>query len=124
MSERNKEILKEYIEKVWNAGDVTIIDQFVHPDYFARGLRLDGTLKGFEGVKQNVLGTREAVKNLKVTFKDIIAEGNKVASRIVITGVNADSGKNITIDEIMIHEFIDGKIKKVWSIGSEQKEAD
>ncbi|MGY5857995.1 MAG: ester cyclase [Candidatus Thorarchaeota archaeon] len=122
MSERNKEILIEYIEKVWNDGNVSLIDQFAHPDYHARGLRLDGTVNGFDGIKQNVLGTRDTIVGLKVIFKDIIAEGNKVASRIVITGTNVESGRNVIIDEMMIHEFVNEKIKRVWSIGSEQKE--
>ena len=124
MSERNKEILKEYVERVWNNGDVSVIDQYAHPDYFAKGLRLDGILEGFEGIRQNVLGTREALRDLKVTFDDIIAEGNKVASRIVITGINVETGKKVYVDELMIHEFLDGKIKRVWSMGSEQKELD
>ncbi|MHA1135361.1 MAG: ester cyclase [Candidatus Thorarchaeota archaeon] len=122
MSERNKEILIEYIEEVWNNGNVSVIAQFAHSDYHARGLRLDGTIDGFEGIRQNVLGTRDALVGFNISFKDIIAEGNKVASRIVITGTNAETGKNVTVDEIMIHEFVDGKIKRVWSIESEQKE--
>ena len=124
MSERNKEILKEYIERVWNNGDVSVIDQYTHPDWFSKGLRLDGTLEGHDGIRQNVLTTREALKNLRITFKDIIAEGNKVASRIVITGINSETGKRVYVDELMIHEFADGKVKKVWSMGSEQKELD
>jgi predicted ester cyclase len=124
LSERNKEILKEYIERVWNNGDVSVIEQYAHPDWFSKGLRLDGTLEGFEGIRQNVLGTREALRNLKITFKDIFGEGNKVASRIVITGINSETGKKVYVDELMIHEFVDGKVKRVWSMGSEQKEVD
>ena len=74
MSERNKKILIEYIEEVWNNGNVSVIDHFVHPDYHARGLRLDGTIDGFEGIRQNVRGTRDALVGLKISFKDIIAE--------------------------------------------------
>ncbi|MFW9768823.1 MAG: ester cyclase [Candidatus Thorarchaeota archaeon] len=124
MSERNKEILKEYIERVWNNGDVSVIEQYAHPDWFSKGLRLDGTLEGYDGIRQNVLTTREALKNLKIAFKDIIGEGNKVASRIVITGINSETGKKVYVDELMIHEFVDGKVKRVWSMGSEQKELD
>jgi predicted ester cyclase len=124
LSERNKKILIEYIERVWNEGDVSVIDQYAHPDWFSKGLRLDGTLEGLEGIRRNVLETRKALKNLKITIKDIIAEGNKVASRIVITGINSETEKNVYVDEMMIHEFLDGKVKRVWSIGSEQKEAD
>jgi predicted ester cyclase len=124
LSDRNKEILIEYIDKVWNNGEVSLIEQYAYPDYIARGLRTDCEVIGHKGIKENVLGTRAALLDLKVTFEDIIAEGDKVASRIVISGVNAETGKKVTVDELMIHEIIDGKIKRVWSIGSEQKAAD
>ena len=64
------------------------------------------------------------MKDLSITFKDIIAEGSKVASRIVITGINSKTGRKVYVDELMIHEFVDGKVKRVWSMGSEQKELD
>jgi predicted ester cyclase len=122
LKDQNREILKQYIEEVWNNGNVSLIEQFAYPDYIARGLRADCLIEGYEGIKQNVLGTRAALKDLKVTFKDIIAEGDRVASRIVISGINVETGKNVIVEEMMIHQIIDGKIKKVWSIGSEQKE--
>lgn len=124
-AEKNKEIVRDFIDRIWNRGLVDEIPNFITPDYEAIGLRTTVFARGIDGVRNNVLGTRDAYRDLIIEIDDMIAEGDKVASRIRLRGTPVhqqattwDRGA-LTLDELIFHQLKEGKIIRAWSIGSD-----
>ncbi|MHA1909611.1 MAG: ester cyclase [Candidatus Thorarchaeota archaeon] len=121
MSKTNKEIVLEFIEEVWNKGNVSQVEKYIAPEYEARGLRTDCFFAGPEASRQNALTTRSGVSDFQITFEQIISEGDTVAAIIQLSGRSKDSGKLKVLDEMIFFKVVDGMIRRAWSIGSEWK---
>ncbi len=121
MIERNKDLIKRYIEEVYNEGNPSLVDELISPEHVCHGLRTEIFVTR-DMVKQAVLDYREPFTNFRITILDQVAEGDRVASWIRMTGTRRDDGKFYYLDEIIIHRIEDGKINGSWSIGSEWKE--
>lgn len=57
------------------------------------------------------------------TVEDVIAEGNKVVTRITYRGTQAGAmmgipptGKSVTVSDTIIDQFADGKIIESWRL--------
>lgn len=85
--EKNKQIVRRYIEEVINTGDVEDIEQIVSSEYTEV---LDGTRHpvGIEGAKQHILGVRQTYPDLHLTIDRQIAEGEWVATCITARGTH------------------------------------
>ena len=66
---------------------------------------------------------RSAFPDLKLTVEDMIAEGDKVAVRIVTRGTHegelmgiAPTGRTVTINEQHVVHFANGKITEHWGV--------
>lgn len=123
-TEENKVIVRTFIDRVWNRGLVDEIADFIAPEYEATGLATTVIVRGIDGVRENVMGTRDVYRDLIIEIDDMIAEGDKVASRIKLRGTpvhqQATSWERgaLTMHELIIHQLKNGKIIKAWSIGS------
>ncbi len=84
-TERNKQLVRGFIEQVINAGDLDAAG-----DYFAEDVvELDpfpGQGPGLAGVKDVVRGMRQAFPDLRWTVEEQLAEGEKVLTRFTWTG--------------------------------------
>ena len=114
--ENNKLLIREYIEKVVNTGNVNDIEKYVSPDYY-EGNKPGGQIVGIEGAKQHILGVRQTYPDLHVTIEQQIAEGDWVVTRITARGTHHGSwlgmkptGKKVTITGVNIEKVIDGHI--------------
>jgi predicted ester cyclase len=61
--------------------------------------------------------------DLHLTIEDLIAEGDKVVSRNVVTGTHQGeymglppTGKSVTYNEIFIVRFANGRIAETWGV--------
>ena len=78
--EENKVIARRFGEDVWGKGDLDTVDElFAHG--FVDHRAFPGQAPGPEGQKQNVVMTRSAFPDLRITNEDIIAKGDKVVLR-------------------------------------------
>ncbi|MGK7871419.1 ester cyclase [Falsiroseomonas sp. E2-1-a20] len=86
-TERNKQIIRGFIERVINDGDLEAAG-----DYFAEDVvelePFPGQQPGLSGVKDVVRGLRSAFPDLRWTVEEQIAEGDKVLTRFVWTGTH------------------------------------
>ncbi|HZD60696.1 MAG TPA: ester cyclase [Anaerolineae bacterium] len=120
--EENKELVRSFIEAVpKDLDDVDrIIDQFVAPDAVEHNPETGQTLD-LEGAKQYAKGVYRAFPDLKEVVKDMVAEGDKVATRSVATGTHKGefsgippTGKTFSVDYFEIYRVVDGKIVEHW----------
>jgi steroid delta-isomerase-like uncharacterized protein len=116
MAEDNKTVCRRLIDEVVNRGNLALADSIIAPSYVyhgAGGLEL----RGPEGIKQLVTIYRTAFPDLKMTIDDMIAEGDKVATRWTARGTHrgdlagvAATGRPTTVTGIVISRLAGGKI--------------
>lgn len=114
--EHNKTIAIRFIVQVWNAGNLDLADELVHPDYLIAGVG-----QGPEAVKSNVRAFREAFPDLTWTIEDVVAEGDRVAMRLILRGTHlgvfrgiAPTGRRVTMQEMVFWRLLDGRLHSGW----------
>ena len=87
-TQANRKMIHEFIETVWNRGDLAGIEKFVSPAY-----RLPGGGIGPEGVGRNVRRFRSAFPDLMVSIADTVAEGQIIVTWLTLEGTHTGSFK-------------------------------
>lgn len=116
MENDNKLIVKNFIEKITNTGNVENIADYISPDYTEvfNGKRYP---VGLEGAKEHIIGVRKTYSDLKLEIEKQIAEGNWVVTCYTMTGIHKGewlgikpTGKKIAVTGVNVNKVIDGKI--------------
>lgn len=114
--ELHGKIVRRDMERGWNAGDVDVFDESIHPDAVAHD-PARGEFRGREAVKAMVLGLRETFPDLQITAEDLIAAGDKVVLRWRATGTQASppgAGRRVEFTGVTIDRFSEGRIAESW----------
>jgi steroid delta-isomerase-like uncharacterized protein len=109
-----------------NTGDAELIsstiDEIFEPDVLIR-TPLPVKATGAQALKEVFARLHRAFPDLHVTVEDLIAEGNKVVGRNVITGTHRGeymgllpTGKTVTYNEVFIFRFAGGRIVETWGV--------
>jgi predicted ester cyclase len=85
--EKNKLLIRQYVEKIVNTGNIDDIDEYISPEYY-EGNKPAGKVVGIEGAKQHIFGVRQTYPDLHLTVEQQIAEGEWVATRITARGTH------------------------------------
>ena len=116
---RNKTNERRFFEEVWNKGDFAVADDLVAPDYIDHDS--SNSSAGPEGVRQEVSLYRNAFPDLLFTIEDIIAEGDKVVTRLTASGTHKRdlpgipaTGRRVTMPGITITRYENGKAAEAW----------
>ncbi|MFQ5880662.1 MAG: ester cyclase [Dehalococcoidia bacterium] len=119
-AEENKAIMHRIYEEVINTGNLALADQFIAADVVEHEA-LPVVASGLEGFKQFFTMFRTAFPDLRFIVEDMIAEGDKVATRLTIRGSHkgefmgmAPTGKQVTMTAIDIIRFAGGKAVEHW----------
>ncbi len=119
MSEGNKALMRQ-IYDVINTGDVDRADELLAEDMVEHE-EFPGLDPGREGFKQFVRTFRSAFPDLRFEIEDMIAEGDRVAARVTMTGTHEGefmgmpaTGKQIRVSSIDIGRFENGKGAEHW----------
>src|SRR5215208_692531 len=73
---------------VFEQGNIDLLDELLAPDYVNHTPATPDLPTGPEGVKGVVSMFRSAMPDLKVVIEDMIAEGDKVATRYTLEGTH------------------------------------
>jgi steroid delta-isomerase-like uncharacterized protein len=123
VSERNKAIVRRYIDEVWNKGNMAVVDELVAANAVDHDPNNPpGLPPGAEGVKKHATAMRAALPDTHITVDDMIAEGDKVVTRWTARATHkgplmgiAPTGKHVTVSGIWIDRIADGKIAEEWA---------
>jgi predicted SnoaL-like aldol condensation-catalyzing enzyme len=119
-AEQNKAAIRRQLEGL-NTRNVSVLEKLADELYAANYTLHDpdypGLPPGPEGVKQFVRGTLESMPDVHVTIEDMVAEGDRVATRFTVDGTNASTGKPMRILVMAISRFVGGKIAEEWELG-------
>jgi steroid delta-isomerase-like uncharacterized protein len=115
--ESNGRVVRQFIEKVLNGGEIDASGEFFWDDMVEQ-VPLPGQGPGVEGLKHALRGFRQAFPDMHWTVQEQIVEGDKVVSRFEWTGTHQGTflgvpatGHPVTVWGIVIDRLEGGKIK-------------
>ncbi len=122
MSEDNKAKMRQFYEEVVQNGNIARLDEFAAPDFVDHNPG-PGQAPGAEGIKQFFTAIRAAVSDLRVSVEQIIAEGDRVAAHVSMSGTHTGelmglppSGKEVVIRVSDIVRIENGKAVERWGV--------
>ncbi len=118
-ADNQKNLVNEYIEKVWNRGDGAALDELTTPSFtYSLGQQPP---RDRESMKQFLAITRSAFPDWRVEAADIIIEHDTAAVRWFGTATHQGSfhgirptGRQVRISGINIYRILGGKIAEEW----------
>jgi predicted ester cyclase len=122
MSEDNKAKMRQFYEEVVQDGNFARLDDLVVPNFVDHD-PAPGQAPGAEGIKQFFAALRAAVSDLRVSVEQMVAEGNKVAAHVSISGRHTGellglppSGKEVVMRISDVVRIEDGKAVERWGV--------
>lgn len=123
MNDDNKRLVRRWFEEVWNQGREGTVDELLSPQGLGFGLGATGTeVHGPPAFKPFVRNMRDAFPDLHMEIEDMVAEGDKVAVRLLVTGTHKGgglgfpaTGREINVTAITIIQFASGKMVHGWN---------
>jgi C-1 hydroxylase len=115
----NKVLVRRMID-AWNKGDLAGMTTFWAPGmvHHSRGDTLAA-----EQVASAMGGVMEAFPDLKMTIEEMVAEGDKVASLLTLTGTHSGeflgippTGKKVSVSLQGLVRIEDGKVREHWGV--------
>jgi predicted ester cyclase len=105
--EANKDLIRAYVETIFNQRQVDRAEELVAPDYVDHAA-LPGQAPGLEGAKRKWAMYLAGLPDLQVTIEELVAEDDKVAVRRSYAGTHRGLGG------ISIFRLAGGKIAEHW----------
>lgn len=120
VTENNKTILREFMDEVWNKGNLDAADKFIASPYVIHsdpGDQWEGQSLDLPTFKKRVLYSRQTFPDLHFAVKEIIGEGDKVVISWDLEGIHRGdipglpaTGKRVKVPGLTIYYFSGGKI--------------
>ena len=121
--DKNKELVREMVEVLFNQGDVGGGDEFLSPDFIENEELPPGVPTGREGVKLLTGMLHTAFPDFEATIEDLIAEDDKVVIRMTWTGTHEGefmgippTGHRVYLGVFDIVRIADGMIVEHWGL--------
>jgi steroid delta-isomerase-like uncharacterized protein len=119
-TEKNKAVVRGYIEQVWNGRRTDLIEQYMSEDvvhHDAPGLDDRDSIKNF------IAMTLDSVPDVRIGIEAEIAEGDLVVLRQSVSGTPKGefmgvpaSGKQFSVPAVFVFRVAGGKIAELWGM--------
>ncbi len=110
-----KALVRAYFHRLLNEQDLSVCDELLSPDYIDHDAPSD-TPPGPSCIKEFVARFIRDYPDIHVSIKDILAEGQQVAARLVWQGTHRETGEKYHQMGIVILQFNDaGQLTARWS---------
>ena len=122
MSEKLKAAVREFYERGWNRGDLSVLDELFSPEYEDHDAAAQTGTSGLDAARKFIESFRAAIPDLHVEIKDQYAEGSIVATRWTATGTHAGTlmgvpatHRSVEVSGISIDRFDEqGRFAEGW----------
>lgn len=118
---QNKAVVRRYWDGKWNERRPEILDELQTPDVAYHGTSMN--MSGIEHYKQVYLAFLSAFHDTRLEVEELIAEGDRVMSRVSLQGTHkgelegiAPTNRRITICAFTVFRLTGGKIAEEWEI--------
>ena len=122
-AEESKATMRRYLDVFEQGNNLHILDELLAPDYINHTPATPDLPTGPEGVKGVVTMFQSAMPDLRVIVQDMIAEGDKVATRYTLEGTHRGelfgfppTGQRLSIKSISVERVSEGKIREHWRV--------
>lgn len=112
---RNKQVVRDYIEKIVNTGDISLIGNYLSPDYTEVHNKRREKIS-MEEAGRRILGIRNTYPDFKISVDRQIAEGDWVVSCCTFTGTHLGvwlniqpTGKKVQYTGVIVDKIVNGK---------------
>lgn len=120
-TEANRALIRRYFES-WNANDVDALDDMIAENAIDH-MAYDGQQSGREGYRDFYRTWHSAFPGFQSEIEDMIAEGNRVATRWTFRGRHlgiyngiAPTGREVSFVAVSIQLIENGMIAEEWYI--------
>lgn len=117
----NLDILRRFQSGVFDEGNLKLIDELFADDFVGHSAADPEDIHGPEQYKEFVRMVRSASSDMQVSVEDRLAEGDRVAQRVIAKGTHdgnfmgiPPTGNEFEIGGIDIYRIEDGKIAEGW----------
>jgi steroid delta-isomerase-like uncharacterized protein len=117
--DRNKALVRRFIDEVFVAGRPEAVDELVSEDFVPH--TWGAMASGRDGLKQAMERVSRGLADVRMTVEDMIAEADRVAVRLTSSARQVGelmgmppSGREYTIDEIHVFRIRDERIVEHW----------
>lgn len=107
--------VQEWIDRAWNGRELTLVDRYMGSEYQLH--QSDGTeVRGPEQFKGYMLQLLNAFSDLHFTVHDVIAQGDRVAWRVIGRGTHdgplhgvEPTGRTIEVNALILSTIAEGR---------------
>ena len=124
-TEENKALVRRFVDEVQSQGNTDLIGEICSPE-FVNHTTPPGLPPDREGIKQLTALFRAAFPDSYFTVEEMLAEGDKVATRKTFHGTHQGefmgippTGRQVSTGLIDIVRIFDGRVVEHWSIGDD-----
>lgn len=125
--ELNKQIVRRFVEEVWNEAKLDVADEILAPNYVEHPSTPDESRPeeptGPDGMKQFIQMFRQSFPDMKFTIERILAEDDQVAVHLTGRGTHLGelrglppTGKRVTIGGAAIHRLEHNQIVETYQV--------
>jgi predicted ester cyclase len=118
-TEENKAVIRRWFRAVINGGNAALVDELTAPNY-TNPLGYDRA-----GLKASVAGMRTGIPDARLEVENLVAEGDAVAARFIMTGTHTGSmmgetptGKKFSTRGMAYFRLANGRIVEDESIAT------
>lgn len=119
----NKELVRRLVEEGFNAGRLDVVDELVSPDVVTHNPIILDAPTGPDSVRGGIELIRNSFPDLHVEILDLIAEGDRVAVFLRMSGTNAGdyrrggaTGKRGSMRAFFIWRAAGGRLVESWGV--------
>lgn len=121
----SKHVIRRFVDELWNGRRLEVADQIFSEDCVTHQLR-SGALdepapRGPQAIQEHVSAWLKSFPDLRFRIEQMIAEGDRVVSQLVMEGTHegtwmgiSPTGKRLHIRMITIHRIANSKIAEDW----------
>ena len=120
-SDTNKTLVRQFMERAFNEGDLTIVDAALTQDGIDHQEPLGTNFATH--LKEVITMLRTAFPDLHFEIHDMLAEGDLVAFRSTMTGTHRGpfqgrppTGKQVSVAHMHFVRLINGKASDLWHV--------
>ena len=115
------ELTRLFIEEAFNKGNLSIIDEIVHPDYRYRSPGSE--MNGIAELKSFICDFREGFPDLNLKIDEQIIDRDKACTCFTLTGTHMEefmgipaTKQKVEVHGIVVSRFQDNKIVEDWEV--------
>lgn len=115
-----KEIAEKYANSVWNAKEISVIDQLIHPDVLIHSLL--GDFRGNKAMKDIVQAWLKGFPDLLVSNELVISENDLVSIQWKAKGTHKGefkgrkaTGNIVSYSGVTVYRIKNGQIVEYWA---------